>query len=118
MVWRALFRGFVQLHILHHASQEPVYGSWLIQELSRHNYQLSAGTLYPILHRMEEDGLLASSFCVIEGKRRRYYVATPDGEQALVQARRQALELVSEIAPPAMHPREREPKKEEQHNRS
>lgn len=99
MVWRALFRGFIQVHILHHATKEPVYGLWLIKELARHGYSLSPGTLYPLLHRMEKDGLLSSSHRVVDGRRRRYYVSTPAGDDALAQARRQALELVGEIAP-------------------
>jgi PadR family transcriptional regulator, regulatory protein PadR len=99
MVWQSLFRGFIQVHILHHAQESPVYGSWLIDELARHGYSLSPGTLYPILHRLEEDGLLKSSHKVVEGKRRRYYVITPLGMQALDEARRQAIELAQEIAP-------------------
>lgn len=98
MVWRPLFRGFIQVHILHHASQHPVYGSWLIEELARHGYALSPGTLYPILHRLEKTGLLVSAEELVEGKRRRYYTITPAGRDALEQARRQALELVAEIA--------------------
>ena len=101
-LWRSLFRGFIQLHILHHASEQPTYGAWLIEELARHGYALSPGTLYPLLHRLEQDGLLTSSHRVVEGKRRRYYAATPAGEEALAQARRQAIELISEIAPEQM----------------
>lgn len=99
MIWRALFRGFIQLHILHHASHEAVYGVWLIEELGRHGYDLSPGTLYPILHRLEGDGLLVSVYETRNGKRRRCYTATAAGIQALAEARAQALELVGEIAP-------------------
>ncbi len=102
MIWRSLFRGFIQLHILYHASEQPTYGAWLIEELGRHGYSLSPGTLYPILHRLEKEGLLTSSYKVVDGKRRRYYAATPAGEEALAQARRQAIELVTEIAPEQM----------------
>lgn len=99
MVWRALFRGFIQVHILHHASQEAVYGAWLIEELGRHGYDLSPGTLYPILHRLEEEGLLVSAYETHGGRRRRCYTATQAGVQALAEARAQAVELVSEIVP-------------------
>ena len=71
-----------------------MYGAWLIEELARHGYRLSPGTLYPILHRMQASGLLTSTEQVVEGKRRRCYVSTPAGDQALEEARRQALELV------------------------
>ncbi|NMC01995.1 MAG: PadR family transcriptional regulator, partial [Chloroflexi bacterium] len=48
---RELFLGFVKAHILYHAGREAVYGLWLIEELARHGYELSPGTLYPILHK-------------------------------------------------------------------
>src|ERR1017187_3615923 len=57
---RYLYAGLIRLHVLHHAVLEPVYGLAMIEELARHGYKLSAGTLYPILHGMEERGLLAS----------------------------------------------------------
>lgn len=94
MVWKSMFRGFIQAHILYHAGKGEVYGAWLIEELARHGYRLSPGTLYPILHRMQESGLLTSTDLVVDGKRRRCYVSTPAGAQALEEARRQALELV------------------------
>ncbi len=47
-------------HVLHHAACEPVYGLAMIEELARHGYRLSAGTLYPILHGLEERGYLLS----------------------------------------------------------
>src|SRR3546814_4918270 len=49
---RDLLSGFVRLHILLHAADEPVYGSWIIEELAHHGYKLSPGTLYPMLHAM------------------------------------------------------------------
>ncbi len=51
-----LLSGLVRLHILHHAAQHPVYGQWMIDELGRHGYRLSPGTLYPMLSKMERDG--------------------------------------------------------------
>ena len=42
MMLRDLSLGFIKLHILHHAGQEPVYGLWLIEELG-HRYKLSPG---------------------------------------------------------------------------
>ena len=94
---RDLFLGFVKAHILYHAGQGPVYGLWLIEELSHHGYKLSAGSLYPILHRLEQDGLLASEKQVMAGKARKCYRLTPAGRKALQQAQRQATELLDEI---------------------
>ena len=74
---RYLYAGLIRLHVLHHAVLEPVYGLAMIEELARHGYKLSAGTLYPILHGMEERGLLASKEEHSGRVRRRVYSATP-----------------------------------------
>jgi len=42
--------GMIRLHILHHAAEEELYGHWMIEELGRHGYRVSPGTLYPMLH--------------------------------------------------------------------
>jgi DNA-binding PadR family transcriptional regulator len=92
-----LFLGFIKLHILNHASRKAVYGLWLIEELARHGYELSAGTLYPMLHSLEEEGLLTCERQVVHGKMRKYYRLTGAGAQALDQGREKAVELLDEI---------------------
>ncbi len=57
-MFRDFFLGFVRIHVLHHAAEEPVYGLAMIEELGRHGYEISPGTLYPILHGMEREGWL------------------------------------------------------------
>ena len=99
-VTREFFLGFVQLHILHHAAQGPVYGLALIRELERHGYALSPGTLYPMLHALERAGYLSSRSAKVDGRRRRLYRATPEGRHLLARARRQAHELMAEIDAP------------------
>ena len=94
---RDFFLGFVKIHILHHATKEPVYGLWLIKELGRHGYTLSPGTLYPILHSMERDGYLDCRDEVVEGKVRKYYTATGKGEEALGEIQTKIKELVDEV---------------------
>jgi DNA-binding PadR family transcriptional regulator len=96
---RDLFLGFVKLHILHHAGHEPVFGLWLMEELAQHGYRLSPGTLYPILHSLEQDGLLSSTSQVVDGKVRKYYQLTPAGQDALAQGREKAAELLRELGP-------------------
>lgn len=104
---RDLLSGFVRLHILLHAAEEPVYGAWIIEELAHHGYKLSAGTLYPMLHAMEKKGYLAS-FERREGSRaRRYYEATALGREGLQIAHAQARELFGELV--EGHGRERRP---------
>jgi DNA-binding PadR family transcriptional regulator len=94
---RDFFLGFVKIHILHHAAQEPVYGLALIHELRRHGYELGPGTLYPILHGMEKSGYLDRDDRVIGGKVRKYYTITLAGQQALDETRAKIAELVHEV---------------------
>ncbi|MEU6609830.1 PadR family transcriptional regulator [Streptomyces shenzhenensis] len=94
---REFQRGAVRLHILHHAVEEEIHGAWLTEELGRHGYEISPGTLYPTLHRLEADGLLTSEQRVVDGRARRVYRATEAGKRAL-DADRQALrELAREV---------------------
>ncbi|MHB9027754.1 MAG: PadR family transcriptional regulator [Candidatus Latescibacterota bacterium] len=92
-----LFTGLIRFHILHHAGKEPLFGLWLIKELGRHGYDLSPGTLYPILHRMEERGYLESRKELADGKYRRLYTLTPRGREALEEARERVRELFGEL---------------------
>lgn len=92
-----LYLGFIRIHILYHAGKERVYGAALMEELARHGYQVGPGTLYPMLHALEEKGLLVSELEVVGGKRRRYYHITAIGADALENARAHTLELIREI---------------------
>lgn len=58
---RYLSAGLIRLHVLHHAVKEPIYGLAMIEELERHGYKISPGTLYPVLHGLEEKGYLTST---------------------------------------------------------
>ncbi len=97
-VIRDFFLGFVKLHILHHAARAPVFGLDVIRELASHGYQLSPGTLYPVLHQLERQGYLKSEKQVVSGKARKYYSATRAGKKALGAAYTKARELLDEIA--------------------
>lgn len=94
---RDFFLGFIKIHLLHHASREPVYGVQMIAELARHGYTLSPGTLYPVLHQLERSGYLAREEQLVDGKIRKYYLATTLGKQALAEARPRIAELVTEV---------------------
>jgi PadR family transcriptional regulator, regulatory protein PadR len=94
---RFLYAGLIRLHVLHHAVKEPIYGLAMIEELARHGYRLSAGTLYPILHGLEERGLLISSEERSGSAARRIYRATPAGEAALAAAKLKVRELFGEL---------------------
>jgi DNA-binding PadR family transcriptional regulator len=94
---RHFFLGFIKIHILHHAAEKPIYGLWIIEELGRHGYRLSPGTLYPILHALEADGLLHSNQQLVDGKIRKYYQITSKGRETLAEAKKKIKELVDEV---------------------
>jgi len=92
-----LYAGLIRLHILHHAAQEPIFGLGIIEELGRHGYRLSPGTLYPLLHGLEEKGQLRSFVQSHAGRRRRMYRATARGRHSLAAAKGKVRELFSEL---------------------
>ena len=95
---RDLLLGFIKIHILHHAEKEEIYGSEFQEELARHGYEISYGTLYPIFHRLENDGYIVSEKRNVEGKIRKYYTITNKGKKVLKEARNKADELYREIS--------------------
>jgi PadR family transcriptional regulator PadR len=97
MATRQLYSGLIRLHILYHASKNGIFGLGMIEELARHGYKLSPGTLYPVLHGLEGNGLLYSEEHNFAGKIRRVYRATPAGYRALGAAKEKVRELFGEL---------------------
>ena len=96
-ITRHFFNGFIRLHVLYHAVKEPVYGAEITEELVRHGYRISQGTLYPTLHLLEKLGYLRSRTQLVRGRRRKYYRATAAGKRVLNEARGKLQELVAEV---------------------
>lgn len=94
---RLFFAGFVRLHILYHAAEEPICGVEIVEELGRHGYRLSPGTVYPVFHELERAGYLRSQVQVVAGKQRKYYKATAQGRKALEAAKEKLRELAAEV---------------------
>ena len=90
-------RGAVRMHILHHAAEGAIHGAWMAEELGHHGYQISPGTLYPTLHRLEDQGLLTSRQTTVEGRNRRLYQITDAGRAVLADERQALTELAREI---------------------
>lgn len=90
------------MHVLLHASHEPIFGLAMKQELEHHGYRIGPGTLYPLLHGLERNGLL-KSVSAGGGHRRRLYRITPAGSKALQAARTKVDELHRELR--EAHPR-------------
>jgi len=105
-VVREFLLAFWKIHILHHAGEEGVYGQWMLEELHRHGYRLSPGTLYPMLARMAQRGWLRAT----EPDRStdaRVYRLTPRGREVLLQVRHALDELRSEVGSSQTRPRGR-----------
>jgi len=97
MMMRDFFVGFIKIHIIYHASKAPIYGVEIMNELKRHGYSISPGTLYPTLQSLEKEGYLARERKVISGRMKIYYRTTPKGNKALGQSRKKIKELVEEV---------------------
>jgi len=97
MTDRDLYSGLMRLHILHHAAEEPIFGLGMLEELARHGYRISPGTLYPLLHGLEKKGYLKTSERRDGKSLRRMYRATPLGKKALVGAKYKVREFLKEL---------------------
>ena len=100
---RELFYGLIRIHVLLHASHEPIFGLAMMEELAHHGYRIGPGTLYPLLHGMERSGLLKTIPGQAGGRTRRHYRITPAGRKALMKARMKVDELHHELR--EAHPR-------------
>ncbi len=98
-----IFSGLIRIHVLHHACVEGVFGLGMINELRRHGYKIGPGTMYPLLHGMEERGWLRSRSTRIDGRMRKVYLATRAGKKTLHEAKSKVKELFEEILVESHH---------------
>jgi PadR family transcriptional regulator PadR len=94
---RDLYSGLIRLHVLHHAAEEPIFGLGMMEELNRHGYRISPGSLYPILHGLEKKGYLRAGLKRNGKSLRKEYRATPLGKKALAAAKSKVRELFREL---------------------
>jgi PadR family transcriptional regulator, regulatory protein PadR len=94
---RNLYSGMIRLHILHHSGHEAIFGAGMAEELARHGYKISPGTLYPILHGLEKRGYLKSEEERSGKSIRRLYRITASGRRALKTAKLRVRELFGEL---------------------
>jgi PadR family transcriptional regulator, regulatory protein PadR len=97
MTDKDLYGGLIRLHILHHAAEESIFGLGIIEEPRRHGYEMSAGTLYPMLHGLEKKGYLTSRHERTARRQRRVYEITERGRVVLAEARAKVRELFGEL---------------------
>lgn len=104
---RELLFGLIRIHVLVHASHEPIFGLSMMEELAHHGYRVGPGTLYPLLHGLERGGLLKSALKNVGGRSRRVYKISSAGKKALERARTKVDELHHELH--EEHPRKISP---------
>jgi DNA-binding PadR family transcriptional regulator len=98
-VEREILRPLWKVHILHHASEAPIVGHWMMEELREHGYNVSPGTLYPMLARLCRLGWLEP----VSRKRSRsrtepvHYRLTKSGRTALAEVQARLRELQREV---------------------
>jgi DNA-binding PadR family transcriptional regulator len=94
---RELYSGLLRLHVLHHAARESIFGLGMAEELARHGYRVSPGTLYPLLHGLEKKGYLRSAERRNGKSLRKVYRATALGRKAFAAASIKVRELLREL---------------------
>jgi len=94
---RDLYSGLIRLHVLHHAVEGPIFGLGMIEELARHGYRISPGSLYPLLKGLEKKGYLRSMEERNGKSLRRVYRATASGRKALAASKSKVRELFHEL---------------------
>ncbi|SDD26848.1 PadR family transcriptional regulator [Actinokineospora iranica] len=97
-VVREFRNGALRLLVLRHATDAEVHGALLSEWLAARGHRVSPGTLYPLLHRLQDAGLLKSRIEVVDGRRVRRYRTTKRGKRALAECRAVLAELAADVA--------------------
>lgn len=96
-ITHAFWQGMVKLLVLHQASLAPIYGGRLSRYLRNLGYDISPGSLYPLLHVLEKAELLRSRIKIFKGRVRKYYELTPRGQACLEAVRKEVGGVMKEV---------------------
>ena len=94
---KGLYAGLMRLHVLQEAKQGKICGAWVTDQLRNRGYEISPGTLYPMLHGLEQKGYLSSHKERVRKTMRRIYVITSRGEAVLEEAKGKVQELFGDL---------------------
>ena len=99
---RELIKGSIDSLLLCLLAKQPMYGYIIIKELTTRSqgyFQFKEGTLYPALHRLEQKGLVKTSWQMLEsGRQRKYYHITEKGLSVLGERKNQWLEYLTAMS--------------------
>jgi DNA-binding PadR family transcriptional regulator len=96
-IYRSFLQGMVELFVLQQAEKGPVYGVSLNKALHDLGYDISPGSLYPLLHSLEKKRLLHCHIHEVGGRIRKYYELTKEGRSCLAAVRQDLAGLVEEL---------------------
>lgn len=95
-----LMKGSTQTLVLSVIASEDMYGYKIVKELearSENVFSLKEGTLYPVLHSLEQNGYVQSYWVEVDNKKRKYYHITRKGKNALKQKKEEWKEYSSAV---------------------
>lgn len=94
---QSFWQGMVKLIVLHQASLGPIYGGRLSKYFRSLGYEISPGSLYPMLHSLEKANLLHCRIKIFKGRARKYYELTLEGKDCLESLRQEVRGIVREV---------------------
>jgi DNA-binding PadR family transcriptional regulator len=94
MVDREFMRGFTKLYALWRGSRKDAYGMAILKEMRDAGFELSPGTLYPTLAKLEREGDITWRRKIIGGRIRKTYRLTPKGRKELEEVKQRLRALV------------------------
>jgi DNA-binding PadR family transcriptional regulator len=111
----SFWQGILKVFVLHQAAQGPIYGGKLKKQLQGWGYDISPGSLYPLLHAFEKGHLFRSRVKIFKGRARKYYEITDQGRAVLAEVQQELNVIMTRLLSPgrppsgANHPLERSP---------
>jgi PadR family transcriptional regulator len=97
----SFWQGILKFFVLHQAAQSPVYGGKLKKQLQDWDYDISPGSLYPLLHALERALLLKSRVKIFKGRARKYYDITDEGRGVLAEVQAELAGVLARMLSPA-----------------
>jgi PadR family transcriptional regulator PadR len=94
---QTFWQGLVKLIVLHQANLSPVYGGRLSKYFRSLGYEISPGSLYPLLHSLEKANFMHCRIRIFRGRARKYYELTSEGQECLEALRQELGEIVREV---------------------
>lgn len=97
MIDREFLRGFTKLYALWRGSKKDAYGMAILKEMREVGFDLSPGTLYPTLEKLQREGDITWRKRVIAGRARKTYTLTAKGRRELAEVKERLRSIVQRV---------------------